>query len=109
MATRTIRSRDPIRNSEDTTQIIRRMPPLRSEPAIIVIKPPDHGPDIESAIDRVENIGCAWYSCPMWDDCAWDNWAEELCAFFETEGFEAAAHGVEEDIAGGFVLDWKGN
>lgn len=45
----------------------------------------------------------------MWDDCAWDNWAEELCAFFETEGFEAAAHGVEEDIAGGFVLDWKGN
>ena len=40
----------------------------------------------------------------MWDDCSFDDGTKQLGAFFESKGFEAAANGVEEDVAGCFEL-----
>ena len=40
----------------------------------------------------------------MWDDGTLNYRSEELGAFFESKGFESAANGVEEDIAGGLIL-----
>lgn len=40
----------------------------------------------------------------MGDDGAFDDGPEEFGAFFEAEGFEAAANGVKEDVSGGFKL-----
>ena len=49
----------------------------------------------------------------MWNDGSFDDWSEELGAFFESKSFKAAADGVEEDVTCGFVLfnaesHWQG-
>jgi hypothetical protein len=80
------------------------MSPLCSQPAVIVVKPPDHGANIESAVDWVENVRRAGYSCTVWNDSTFNYRPEQLRAFFEAEGFEAAADGVEKDVASGLVL-----
>ena len=41
----------------------------------------------------------------MGDDGAGDDRTKQFGAFFETEGFEAATNGVQEDVAGSFELD----
>ena len=84
------------------------MAPLCCKPAVIVVQPTYHSADVEGAVHRVEDVGCAWYTAAMGDCSAGDDWSEEFRAFFEAERFEAAADSVEEDIAGCFVLlDWS--
>lgn len=80
------------------------MSPLCSQPAVIVVKPPDHGANIEGAVDWVEDVRCARYSRTVGDDGAFDNGPEEFCAFFEAEGFEATADSVEKDVSSSLEL-----
>lgn len=50
---------DPVSHSEDGAQVVRGVSPLGSQPAVVVVEPPDHGTDVEGAIDGVELEGCA--------------------------------------------------
>lgn len=40
----------------------------------------------------------------MWDDSTFDYRSEQFGAFFESKSFQAAADGVEKDVACAFVL-----
>lgn len=104
MTTSAIRPRYPIRNCKYASQIIRRVPPLCSQPAVIVVQPPDHSANVEGSVDRVEDVGCAGYSSAIGNHSAINDGAKEFRAFFEAEGFEAATNGVKEDVTGGFEL-----
>lgn len=80
------------------------MSPLRSQPAVVVVKPSDHGANIEGPINWVEDVGCAGYSGTVGDDSAFDNGPEEFRAFFKAEGFEATADSVEKDVSSSLKL-----
>ena len=49
----TICSRNPVRNRENPTQIIRGMAPFRCKPAVIVVKPSNHGTDVECTVNGI--------------------------------------------------------
>ncbi len=80
------------------------MSPLRSQPAVVVVKPPDHGANVEGAVDWVEDVGCARHSGTVWNDSTFDDRPKKFRAFFKAEGFEAAADGVEKHVASGLEL-----
>lgn len=80
------------------------MSPLCSQPAVVVVKPPNHGANIEGAVDGVEDVWCARHSGTVRDDSTFDDRTEKFRAFFEAEGFEAAADGVEKNVASGLEL-----
>jgi hypothetical protein len=64
------------------------MTPFCGKPAVIVIKPSDHGTNIESTIDRVELERCAGNFGTVWNNSSFNNWAEKLCALFESQAFK---------------------
>ena len=96
---------DPIRDCKNPAQIVRRVTPLRCQPAVIVVKPPNSSANVESAIDRVEYVRSSRDAGTVWDDSVGDGGAKEFSALGEAEGFEAATEGIEEDVAGGFELE----
>jgi hypothetical protein len=53
ISTSTVGTRDPVSDCENTAQVVGRMTPLSSEPAVVVIEPADHRTDVEGTIDRV--------------------------------------------------------
>ena len=80
------------------------MTPLSSQPAVVEVQPSDHGSDVESTVDRVEDVRRARHTGAIRDNGSWDDGAEEFGAVGELEGFEAAAKRVEEDEASGVDL-----
>lgn len=80
------------------------MTPLGGEPAVVVVQPPDHGTDVEGAIDGVKLEGGAGDLATIGNDGALDDGAEQLGAFLEAETLETAAESVEEDPAGSVKL-----
>lgn len=105
LSTCTVGSRDPVSDSQDRTQVIRRVTPFSGEPAVVVVEPSNHSTDVESAIDGVELERCAGDLCAVGDDSSLNNGAEELCAFLESQTFETAAKGVEENESSGVELE----
>ena len=83
------------------------MAPFSGQPAVVVVQPSNHRSYVESTIDGIEDVGSTGYSSTMWDDSAFDNRPDELSAFFEPKGFEAAADSIQENIACGFILSDK--
>jgi len=81
------------------------VPPFGGEPAVVEVQPANHGADVEGAGDGVQDVRGSWDADAVGDGGAGDDGAEEFGAGGEFEGFEAAAEGVEEDEAGGVVLD----
>jgi len=51
-----VRPRQPIRNSENRTQIITWMTPFRSKPTIIIIQPTNHRTNIECPPNRIKLV-----------------------------------------------------
>ena len=43
-----------IGQGEDGSEIIGRVPPLRSQPCVVEIKPPNHAADVEGCFDRLQ-------------------------------------------------------
>jgi hypothetical protein len=80
------------------------MTPFSSEPTIIVVEPPDHGTDVEGAIDGVKLVGCTGDASTMWDCGAFDDGTKKFGALFEAESFETTAESVKEDVAGSVEL-----
>lgn len=95
---------DPVCNGKDGAQVVGWVTPLSSQPTIIVVEPSDHGADVEGGVDWVELEVGSWNLWSVWNNGAWDDWAEELGALFEAETLETAAEGVEEDESGGVEL-----
>lgn len=93
----TVCTRDPVCDSQNGTQVVRRVAPFCSQPAVIVVQPSDHSTNVESSINRVELERCAGHLGAIWDVGPWDDWAEQFRALFEAETFETAAKSVEED------------
>ena len=80
------------------------MAPFSGQPAVIVVQPSNHRSYVESAIDRIEDVGSTGHSRAMWDDGAFHDRSEKLGAFFEAKGFKTTANGIKEDVACGFIL-----
>ena len=104
MPSSAIRSRYPVCYRKYSTQIVGRMAPFSCQPAIVVVQPSNHRSYVEGAIDRVKDIWCTGDSRTIWDDGPLDNGSEKLGAFFKSKSFQAAADGIEEDVACGFIL-----
>ena len=104
-----IRPRYPIGYREYSTQIVRRMAPLSSQPAIVVVQPSYHRPNVEGSIDRVKDVRCPGYSGAIRNDSPFNDGAQKLGAFLEAESFEAAPDSVEEDVASSLKLRRKSN
>lgn len=102
--TSTVGSRDPVSDGQDTTEVVGRVTPLSSEPAVVVVEPADHGADVEGTVHRVELVGSSRDTGAIGDRGAWNNWAEQLGALSELEALETAAKSVEEDPASSVKL-----
>ena len=61
---------EPISDSKDTTQVVRRVTPFSSEPAVIVIEPSDSSTNIEGSANWVKLIWGTWYLGTVGDDGA---------------------------------------
>ena len=59
---------DPISHGEDTTEIVRGVTPLSSEPAVIVVQPTDSSTNVEGTTDRVEGVWCTRDLASVRDD-----------------------------------------
>lgn len=108
LATSAVGARDPVRNGENGAQVIRRVAPLSSKPAVIEIQPPDHGTDVEGTAHRIELIGGSGHAGAIGDVGALDDGAEQLGALGELEGLQTAAESVDEDPSRGVELQIVG-
>ena len=104
LPSRTVGAGDPIRNSQDGAQVVRRMAPFSGEPAVVVVEPSNHGPDVEGAIDRVKLERGAGNPGAIGNNGALDHRAQELRALLEPQALEPAAERVEEDESRGVEL-----
>jgi hypothetical protein len=88
---------DPVSNSEDSTQVIRGVTPLSSEPAVVEVEPSDHSTNVESGVDGVKLEGSTRDLGTVRDNSARDNGSKELRALLEPQTLETATEGVEKD------------
>jgi hypothetical protein len=93
----TVGAGDPVSDSENTAQIVGGVTPLGGKPAVIVVKPPDHGTNVEGTIDRVQLVGSTRDTGTVRNNSALNNGTQQLGAFFESQGLQSATQGVEED------------
>lgn len=59
------------------------MTPLGGKPAVVKVQPSDHGSNVESTQDGVEDVVCPRDTCAVGDSGSFDDGTEELGAFFE--------------------------
>jgi hypothetical protein len=88
---------DPVSNGEDSTQVVRGMTPLSSEPAVVEVEPSDHSTNVESCVDGVKLEGSTRDLGTVRDNGARDNGSKELRALLEPQTLETAAEGVEKN------------
>jgi hypothetical protein len=88
---------DPVSDSEDSTEVVRGVTPLSSEPAVVEVEPSDHGTNVEGGVDGVKLEGSTRDLGAVGDNGAGDDGSEELRALLEPQSLETAAKSVEED------------
>jgi hypothetical protein len=103
-STSTVGSRYPVSDSQDGAQVVRRVAPLGSEPAVVVVEPSNHGTDVESAIDGVELERRTGDLSAIGNNGSLDDRAEELRALLEPEALQTATKGIEKDESSGVEL-----
>lgn len=64
---------DPVSHGKDGTEVVRGVSPLGRQPAVVVVEPPDHGTNVESAVDRVEHERGAGHPGAVGHNGALDN------------------------------------
>lgn len=101
----TVGAGDPVSDSQNTAQIVGGVTPLGGKPAVIVVKPPDHGTNVEGTIDRVQLIGSTRDTSTVRDNGALNNGPQQLGAFLESQGLQSATQRVEEDQTGSVILN----
>lgn len=88
---------DPVGDGKDGAQVVRRVTPFSSQPAVVVIQPADHGTDVEGAVDRVQLVGGTGDLGAIGNRSALNNRAQQLGALLKAETLKTAADGVEEN------------
>lgn len=83
--------RYPVSDCKYTTEVVGRMPPFCRQPTVVVVEPPDHGANVEGAIDRVENVRCSGHTSAIGNNSPLDCRTEKFCAFFKSQSFQPAA------------------
>jgi hypothetical protein len=78
---------------------VRGVTPLRSQPAVIVIQPADHGTNVESTVDRVELEVSSWNLGSVGHHGTGDDWAKKLGALFESKTLKTASYGIKENVS----------
>lgn len=97
VSTSTVGAGDPVCHRQNTTQVVRGVAPFGRKPAVVVVKPPDNGTNVESAVHGVQLVRGTWDLGAVGDNSALDDRAEQLCALFESESLQPTAEGVEEN------------
>ena len=100
---------EPVGGGEDAAEVVGGVAPLGGEPGVVVVEPAYEGADREGGLDGVELEVGAGDAGAFGDDGAGDDGSEEPGAGGVFEGFEAAAEGVEEAVAGGLVGEGAGD
>ena len=88
---------NPVGNGQNGTEVVARVPPFGGQPAVIVVEPPDHGTDVEGAIDGVELERGTGDLGAIGHNGALDDGPEQFSTFFEPQALKTAAERVEED------------
>src|ERR1700754_3359660 len=83
LATRSVCACDPICDRKNSTQVIRRVTPFSSQPAVIVVQPSDHCTNIERTVYRVELEGRTRHSSAIGDFGIWNEGAKDGCTLGE--------------------------
>jgi hypothetical protein len=99
IATGSVCSGHPICYSEDSTQIVRRVTPFRSQPAVVVVQPSDHRTNIESAVNRIQCKRSTGHPSAVGNICTGHHGPKDSTALREAQRLQAAADGVEQDVA----------
>jgi hypothetical protein len=94
---RLARARQVIRDGEDRTQVVRRMSPLRGEPGVVVVEPPDQRTGLEGRLDRIELERGRGHAGPVRHEGAGDDRPEESSARCMRRGERRAPERVGED------------
>lgn len=89
-----VRSRDPVGNSENGTEIVGGVTPLGGQPAVIEIEPSNHSTDVESTIDRVKLVWGTRHLGAVGDNGAFDDGTEDVLALLELESLKTAAESI---------------
>jgi hypothetical protein len=88
---------DPVSDSKDSTEVVRGVTPLSSEPAVVEVEPSDHSTNVEGGVDGIKLEGSTRDLGAVGDNGARDNGSKELRALLEPQTLETAAKGIEED------------
>lgn len=97
---------DPVGDGEDSTEVVRGVTPLSSEPAVVEVEPSDHSTNVEGGVDGVKLEGSTGDLGTVGDNGAGDNGSKELRALLEPQALKTAAESVEEDPSSSVEL-WK--
>lgn len=81
------------------------MAPLGGKPAVIEVKPSDHGANVESCVDWVELERSSWDLGSIGNDGAGDNGPKKLRALLEAQSLETTAQGIQKNPSSGVELN----
>ena len=85
-----------IRNSENGSQIVRRVSPFCGKETVVEVEPSDLCADVECTTDGVELVVGSGNSSAVGDDSTGHDGSKELRARLETQTFESTANSVYE-------------
>ena len=90
---------EPVGRGQNAAQVVAGMAPLRRQPGVIEVQPANQRADVEGRLHRVKlklgarNLGA------VGNHRALDDGAEQLAGSRVFERFQAAAQGVDQDVA----------
>ncbi|MNC24701.1 hypothetical protein D3C75_727660 [compost metagenome] len=93
--------RQVIGNRQDAAEVIRWVGPLGGQPGIVVIQPAHRAADVPGGLDGVQAVGGAGDAGAVGHQGAFHLGAEQLGAFGEAQGQQAAAEGIHQAVARG--------
>ena len=103
-------ARKVIRHGQDPAQVIRRVPPFRRQPGVVVVQPAHDTPDIPGRLYRVQLERRTRDPGTMGHQRTLNQRPEVLGAFRETQCQQSTPQGIHQAIAGcgpGFLtIDW---
>lgn len=96
---------NPVGGRKDGTQIVGRVTPLSSKPAVVEVQPADHSTDVEGSVDGVKLEVCTRNLCAVGDNCALNSRTKNVPALLELQALETTAQSVNEDPSCCVVLE----
>ncbi|MCY1382032.1 hypothetical protein D9M69_700120 [compost metagenome] len=83
---------------ENTAEVVRRMPPLRREPGVVVVEPAHDAADVPRRLHRIESVTGPRHPGAERHDSAFYHWPQMLGALGKTQGQQAATQGIDQTV-----------